>query len=671
MADVVVEKIRTFVRQRPGVEDDAIPESIESVAPPPPPTLLGGGIEASEDCLDVTDQSIRYTHGDQQRCYEVDGGFDGDSTQAEIYDAAARPVVDAVSRGYNGTILAYGQTGSGKTHTMRGGISVTKAGVAPRALLQLFELQKKSQATLTFSLSYVQIYCDRLSDLLGSEHDELSIRDRPAHDGGGVYVRNATRVPVSTPRQALDLLAAGDSKRATASTLMNEFSSRSHAVALLHVERKDRDSMQRSTLTLVDLAGSERNQTCGGNYVRLEESRAINLGLSALGNCVAALAEARPHVPYRDSKLTRLLQASLGGTARTCLIACCAPGSDATGETRQTLEFAQRARKVCVRAAPRDVAVDYQVLYEEVKDSVDDAVQKERAALLKLEDLKDVSETQKASLSILERDNAQLRKNLERQQRPRDGGSDVDAIEQLHSSHNDEMEECERRHQAELRTCQSRADAKIKAYRDAAEAAARECDVAEGALTGEREGHLASLQELRRVKKEFRETERHHSVRIGELVEECAAAALKGDAKAQAADDAAGALLARVETLEMTRKEESETDYVHRDAVAEMEKLFRSTIDALAGRLEDLEGKRLEATAGGARRGHVSAGARAVLASLDDGEDLPPLHERFGGAPRRRARPLVAPNMPRPPRRRVAAKAAVPRAAKLGSARFY
>ena len=396
---------------------------------------------------------------------------------------------------------------------------------------------------------------------------------------------------------------------------MNEFSSRSHAVALLHVERKTKDSLQRSTLTLVDLAGSERHAACAGRYKRLEESRAINLGLSALGNCVSALAERRPHVPYRDSKLTRLLQASLGGTARTALIACCAPGGDATGETKSTLEFAARARKVVVRAAPRDVAVDYQSLYEEVKDSIDDYRTRERKARGR----SGITEGQGGGDAVrileLERENDALKHALQRQQRPVVEGDQVDVIEQLHAKFNDDTEEAERRHAAELRTAQSRADAKIKAYRDAAEVSARECDAAEAALTGEREGHLASLKELRRVKAEFRETEARHAARVSELIEEVAAAKGEGEAKAQEADKAADALLKRVETLEVSRQEQLETDYVSRDAVAEMEKLFRSTIDALAARLEDLEGKRVSDVAAGRSRGRVSAGARAVLES--------------------------------------------------------
>ena len=139
--EVVEEKIRTFVRQRPALPDEPVPQSTN---PPPPPTFLGGGIDVDDDCLDVTETSICYTANDQQRCYDVDGGFDGDGRKPELYEATARSIVDAVGSGYNGTILAYGQTGSGKTHTMRGGISVAEAGITPRALLQL--LSYKSRA---------------------------------------------------------------------------------------------------------------------------------------------------------------------------------------------------------------------------------------------------------------------------------------------------------------------------------------------------------------------------------------------------------------------------------------------------------------------------------------------------------------------------------------------
>ena len=234
----------------------------------------------------------------------------------------------------------------------------------------------------------------------------------------------------------------------------------------------------------------------------------------------------------------------------------------------------------------------------------------------------------------------------------------MDVIEQLHAKFNDDTEEAERRHAAELRTAQSRADAKIKAYRDAAEVSARECDAAEAALTGEREGHLASLKELRRVKAEFRETEARHAARVSELIEEVAAAKGEGEAKAQEADKAADAYRKRVETLEVSRQEQLETDYVSRDAVAEMEKLFRSTIDALAARLEDLEGKRVSDVAAGRSRGRVSAGARACSSRSTRARTCRRCTSGSGG--RRRASPSPRATCPGAARRRVSAQACDP-----------
>ena len=174
-----------------------------------------------------------------------------------------------------------------------------------------------------------------------------------------------------------------------------------------------------ATLRLADLAGSEKWRTeelRDYSKHRIKELTSINQSLSALANVVSALKDGRPHVPYRDSKLTRLLQASLGGTARTALIACCAPGGDATGETKSTLEFAARARKVVVRAAPRDVAVDYQSLYEEVKDSIDDYRTRERKALDEVESLKDKEEATQSRILELERETDALKHALQRQQ---------------------------------------------------------------------------------------------------------------------------------------------------------------------------------------------------------------------------------------------------------------
>ena len=392
-SDVLEEKIRVFVRSRPPQPDD-------DAAPPEDGGgfFLGGGDVAPASpasCLDEWSADGRVVYRkpgaspESARAFQFSGVFGPEATQADVYAACAADVVAAAAAGYNGTVVAYGQTGAGKTHTMRGVEAPGKAlhadaGVVPRALRDLFAAQgaaARDGVELSVSVSYVQIYCEALLDLLDpSSAGNLSIRERPAHAGGGVFVEGLARVPAESAEAAWDLLAAGDARRATAATSRNAASSRSHACFLVHVERRPRLGPRgtsgdvpprRSTLTLVDLAGSERAAAVAGKPQRLEECKAINASLAALGNCVAALAKGRPHVPYRDSKLTRLLSASLGGAARTSLVAALVPGGDAGGESRSTLEFAGRAARVAVRAAPAEVAVDYEALHAEAAARVD------------------------------------------------------------------------------------------------------------------------------------------------------------------------------------------------------------------------------------------------------------------------------------------------------------
>jgi hypothetical protein len=226
-----------------------------------------------------------------------------------------------------------------------------------------------------------------LHDLLDPQASTaLTIRDSSSGvgsntDNNGVYVQGLSRHPIASVAVGMQLLRSSDANRAVAATKMNATSSRSHAAYLIHVERRDGSASGRgegskraashdqkektflaATLTMVDLAGSERVKKSGVQYQALEESKAINLSLSALGNCVASLAQNRSHVPYRDSKLTRLLSQSLGGNAKTALLVALAPGSDLAGENLSSLQFASRAGKVRC-AAVRNERVDYAQLY--------------------------------------------------------------------------------------------------------------------------------------------------------------------------------------------------------------------------------------------------------------------------------------------------------------------
>ena len=210
-------------------------------------------------------------------------------------------------------------------------------------------------------ISYLQIYCEMVGDLLNPNMDSaLSIREK----SGVVFVEGLSKSRVTSAQDVYALLDLGNNNRATASTLMNATSSRSHAALIVTIsfpseEGNDaqavpsssvRTNKRESSLVLIDLAGSERSTAAGGHYTRLEEAKAINLSLSALGNCMNALAEGRSHIPYRDSKLTRLLQGSLGGGSRTSVIVNISPGEDEKGEVLNSLKFASRASRVQVVA---------------------------------------------------------------------------------------------------------------------------------------------------------------------------------------------------------------------------------------------------------------------------------------------------------------------------------
>ena len=288
-----------------------------------------------------------------------------------VFAAAGRPIVDAVLAGYNGCVFAYGQTGSGKTHTMLGDLTGGPgAGLAPRAFASLFEraaeLDARDGGSTKVRVSFVEIYNETITDLLApvasgatAPPPALPLREDARR---GVYVDGAIETSVSCADDAVALLARGAAARRAAETRANASSSRSHAVLIAVVERAasegrhGRPPSTRARLTLVDLAGSERAAATGADGARLREACGINRSLSALGNVIVILADAatsgRPprHVPYRDSRLTFLLAESLGGNAKTALVATVSCDTAAAAETLSTLRFAARASRVTCRA---------------------------------------------------------------------------------------------------------------------------------------------------------------------------------------------------------------------------------------------------------------------------------------------------------------------------------
>ncbi|GAB4818979.1 hypothetical protein N2152v2_006025 [Parachlorella kessleri] len=261
--------------------------------------------------------------------------------------ADLKDVVGAVLAGYNGTIISYGQTGSGKTHTLMGDIGCQQErGIVPRAVAELAKgiAAYPDPCKFRVTLSVIEIYCERIKDLLAPSRDNLQVvqdKDR------GVIVSEATELPVGSEAECVKLMELGLRNRAVSATAMNAGSSRSHCVVYLLCEKAFPDGrVEYGKLALVDLAGSERQEKTQAQGQTLQEGNLINKSLSCLGNVVNALTDGKNkgHIPYRDSKLTRVLQDSLGGTARTVLIICCSPSLSNSFETLSTLRFGQARR---------------------------------------------------------------------------------------------------------------------------------------------------------------------------------------------------------------------------------------------------------------------------------------------------------------------------------------
>ena len=282
--------------------------------------------------------------------FEFDRVFDMNTRQELMYDIVGRPTVVDIMDGYNGTIFAYGQTGAGKSFSMMGAESSTQpelAGLIPRATEHIFDIIQNEVRGVTFSVSvsYLEVYREVIRDLLDPTKTNLRVRESPQK---GVYVDGLTTEFVSSEEDVLALLKIGDESRAVASTNMNAVSSRSHSLLIMTVHQSNEEdgSSKAGQLNLVDLAGSEKIGKTGAKGDTLEEAKKINQSLSALSNVIKGLADGKGHVPYRDSKLTRILQNSLGGNTKTSLVLAASPHPDNAPETLSTLRFGQRAKTI-------------------------------------------------------------------------------------------------------------------------------------------------------------------------------------------------------------------------------------------------------------------------------------------------------------------------------------
>eukprot|EP00041_Stephanoeca_diplocostata_P026043 m.694275 g.694275 ORF g.694275 m.694275 type:complete len:989 (+) comp22879_c0_seq1:253-3219(+) len=282
---------------------------------------------------------------------DFDHVYSVDSKQEQIFENV-KPVILSCVDGYNVCLMAYGQTNSGKTFTMTGPES--NPGVNRRAIRELLKLCKEdSKLKTSFKVSVVEVYNEQIYDLLSNKRTPLKIKTGVQ----GVYLDNIETREINEEEEVQLLLADSDHNRSVAATKMNTNSSRSHLILTIYVETFNTISnvISRGRLTLVDLAGSERVARSEASGERLVEAAAINKSLSALGNVFQAIAQRAPHIPYRNSKLTHLLQDSLGGDSKTCLFVNCSPLKSNLSETHSSLEFGQRIRKIELGPAKRHV----------------------------------------------------------------------------------------------------------------------------------------------------------------------------------------------------------------------------------------------------------------------------------------------------------------------------
>jgi hypothetical protein len=300
--------------------------------------------------------------------------FSPEASQKEVYKTVGQPSVNDVVSGYNATVIAYGQSGSGKTFTMMGGDlqDDSSKGVVPRAIQDLFRaVMLADQSTeFTFKCSLLEIYKEKLRDLFDVGCTDLRIKESPSR---GIYVENLSEISVASEAETFDILALGESMRTVASTKLNAQSSRSHQLFMVEVVQKlPNDTEKRGVLNLVDLAGSEKIGWSGVTGNKLEETKKINLSLSALGNVIHALALHADHIPYRNSKLTRLLQGSLGGNYKTYLVVTCSLNMRHLEETISTLKFGQRAGiiKNKVKLNIKNSPEAYQRIIDSLKDQL-------------------------------------------------------------------------------------------------------------------------------------------------------------------------------------------------------------------------------------------------------------------------------------------------------------
>jgi len=313
--------------------------------------------------------------------FRFDGILSMTVTQEAVFDNVAKPVVDDVLQGINGTIFAYGQTGSGKTFTITGGTErYADRGLIPRTISYLFEAFQRGDATYRLYVSYLEIYNDSGYDLLSRDDSTQKLEDLPKvqlreDEDGNIHLRNLSVNTAQSEEDALNLLFLGDTNRVVAETPMNDASTRSHCMFILWIDstQRDSDTVRRAKLHLVDLAGSERISRTGVEGNLQKEAKYINLSLHYLEQVIVALQERsqgrRAHVPYRNSMMTSVLRDSLGGNCKTVMVGTMAAEDNCVEESMSTCRFAQRVASIKNNASVNE-ELDPALLIKRLKKQV-------------------------------------------------------------------------------------------------------------------------------------------------------------------------------------------------------------------------------------------------------------------------------------------------------------
>ncbi|CAD8110627.1 unnamed protein product [Paramecium sonneborni] len=355
------EKVKVAVRLRPLIEQE----------------LLAKDKAICVDSIDNQKKSIIIKKDFEKRQFNFDTIFDPKVTQSQIYNEIARNIVTSAIKGFNGTIFCYGQTGTGKTYTMMGKIDTEEKGIIPRTFEQIFnEIALDDDYSYSVQIGYLHIYMEMLLDLIRPDNSEVKIRESLDH---GVFVSGLKWLTVESPSECLKIINQAEKNKVIAFTNLNAHSSRSHSILIIKLDKKLQRQHSKSvttfnknytsksnlsqdfilgqlnqnincsvgTLYLVDLAGSERIKKSKVSGDRLNEARSINCSLTALGKCIHALTCTKyTFIPFRDSKLTRILQEALGGNCKTALIINIGPAVKHVEETLSSLTFGMRAMKI-------------------------------------------------------------------------------------------------------------------------------------------------------------------------------------------------------------------------------------------------------------------------------------------------------------------------------------